>query len=60
MIAAFAGKMVFFGAYVIVMLRLLSLPPVPFVASFTSYFIALLVMETLCLQRLFAAGGRAA
>ena len=58
MVAGFAGKMVFFGAYVTVMLRLLSLPPVPFVVSFTSYFIALHVMEALCLQRLLAADGR--
>ena len=36
MIAAFAGKMVFFGAYVAVVLRGLSLRPVPFVASFTA------------------------
>jgi len=58
MVAAFAGKMVFFGAYVTVMLRLLSLPPVPFVAGFTSYFIALHVTEALCLRRLFAADAR--
>jgi len=58
MVAGFAGKMLFFGAYVIVMLRLMSLPPVPFIASFTSYFIALHVMEALHLKSLFAAGGR--
>jgi len=56
MVAAFAGKMVFFGAYVTIMLRLLSLPPVPFVSSFAGYFIALHVMEALCLRRLFAGG----
>ena len=59
MVAGFAGKMVFFGAYVTVMLRLLSLPPVPFVASFTSYFIALHMTEALCLRRLFAGDRRA-
>ena len=47
MIAAFAGKMVFFGAYVAVMLKVLSLRPVPFVVSFTSSFIALYLMEAL-------------
>jgi hypothetical protein len=52
MVTAFAGKMVFFGAYVTVMLRLLSLPAVPFVASFTSYFIALHAVEAVCLRRL--------
>jgi len=53
MISAFAGKMVFFGAYVAAMLRLPFLRPIPFVASFTSYFIALYLMEALCLRRLF-------
>ena len=37
MIAAFAFKMVFFGAYVAVMIRVVALRPVPFVASFTGY-----------------------
>jgi hypothetical protein len=54
MIAAFAGKMVFFGAYVAFMVSVLSRRPVPFVASFTSYFIALYLIEALCLRRLFA------
>ena len=56
MIAAFAGKMVFFGAYVAVMLRRAGVRPVPFVASFTGYFIALYLIEALCLKRLFAGG----
>ena len=54
MVAAFGGKLVFFGAYVTVMLGVLSLRPLPFVVSFTTYFIALHVFEALCLQRLFA------
>src|SRR4051794_28835436 len=45
MMTAFAGKLVFFGAYVTVMLRVLSLRPAPFVVSFTSYFIVLYVIE---------------
>jgi hypothetical protein len=53
MVAAFAGKLVFFGAYVTVMLGVLSLRPLPFVISFTAYFIALHLVEALCLQRLF-------
>ncbi|HEY6842884.1 MAG TPA: hypothetical protein VI391_01860 [Thermoanaerobaculia bacterium] len=57
MISAFGGKMVFFGAYVIVMLAGLSLEPVPFVASFTAYFIALHVIEALSLKRLVGFGG---
>ena len=54
MVAAFAAKLVFFGVYVTIMLRVLSLRPLPFVASFTAYFIALHLFEALCLQRLFA------
>jgi hypothetical protein len=56
MIQAFAGKLVFFGAYVTVMLKVLSLRPVPFVVSFTTYFIALHLTEALWLRRLFAGG----
>ena len=53
MVAAFGGKLVFFGAYVTVMLKVLALRPLPFVASFTAYFIGLHIFEALCLQRLF-------
>ena len=53
MIAGFGGKLVFFGMYVAVMLRLLLLRPVPFVISFTSYLIALYLIEALYLRRLF-------
>lgn len=59
MIRAFAAKMVFFGAYVALVLNLLSLRPVPFVVSFTSYFIALHVAEAFSLQRLLAGDLRA-
>ena len=55
MVAAFGGKLVFFGAYVTVMLGVLSLRPLPFVVSFTTYFIALHLFEAMCLQRLFGA-----
>ena len=54
MIGAFGAKLVFFGAYVTVMLKGLSLSPLPFVLSFTAYFIGLHLCEALCLQRLFA------
>ena len=59
MIAAFAAKVLFFGAYVTIVLRARSLRPVPFVASFATYFIALYLAEALCLRRLFA-GSRSA
>jgi len=56
MMAGFAAKMVFFGAYVAVMLKVAHLQPVPFVASFTGYFIALYLVEALLMRRLFAGG----
>jgi hypothetical protein len=52
MIGGFAAKMVFFGVYVAVMLEMLELRPIPFVASFTAYFIALYAMEAVFLKRL--------
>lgn len=58
LIAGFAGKMVFFGAYVAVVLKGLSQPAVPFVVSFTGYFISLHVIEALALRRLFGTDGR--
>jgi hypothetical protein len=54
MLKAFAGKMVFFAAYVALMLSVLMVRPVPFVASFSGYFIALHLMEALRLRRMFA------
>ena len=56
MIAAFAGKMVFFVAYVAIMIRWLAVRPVPFIASFTGYFIGLYAIEALYLKRLLAGG----
>jgi hypothetical protein len=52
MLKLFAGKMVFFGAYVAVMLAVLALPAVPFVASFTICFVASHLIEALSLRRL--------
>ena len=56
-VAAFAGKIVFFGAYVAFMLRVASLRPAPFVVSFTIYFIGLYLTEALFLKRLLWRGG---
>ena len=53
MIAAFAFKLVFFGVYVAVMIRVVALRPLPFVASFIGYFTGLYLMEALYLRRLF-------
>jgi hypothetical protein len=56
MVAGFGVKMVFFGAYVAIALKVLSLRPIPFVASFTGYFIGLHLIEALYLRRLLAGG----
>jgi hypothetical protein len=52
MMAAFAGKLLFFGAYVVAAIALLGVRPVPFAASFTTYFIVLNVIEAFWLRRL--------
>ena len=49
-------KMLFFGTYVALMLRVVGLQPLPFVVSFTGYFIALYLTEALLMRRLFAGG----
>jgi hypothetical protein len=58
MTTAFAAKIVFFGAYISVVILLLRLRPVPFVISFTGYFIGLHLMEALYLRRLFSERSR--
>jgi len=52
MITAFAVKLIFFGAYVAVAMRVLGLRPAPFVVSFVTAFIVLHVMEAVSLRRL--------
>ena len=54
MIGAFGVKMLFFGAYVALMIKVVGVHPVPFVASFTGFFIALYLTEALLMRRLFA------
>jgi hypothetical protein len=46
--------MVFFGAYVALVLKGLSQPAVPFAVSFTGSFVALYLIEALALRRLFS------
>jgi hypothetical protein len=53
MMSAFAGKLVFFGAYVGMVIGVLGAKPAPFAASLTGYFIALHLVEALWLKRLF-------
>ena len=52
MMLGFAVKLLFFGVYVAVMVRIVGLRPMPFVTVFTSYFIALYAMQALFLKRL--------
>ena len=54
MVVGFAAKLAFFALYVAIMIRVVSLRPVPFVAAFVSYFIALYAMQALFLKRLTA------
>jgi hypothetical protein len=56
MILAFMAKIVFFGLYVAIVLRVLRQPLVPFMMSFTSYFVGLHFAQALLLRRLFASG----
>ena len=59
LIVGFAGKMVFFGAYVAVVLEVVSVRPLPFVVSFTAFFLVCHVVEALHLRRLSAGNGSA-
>jgi hypothetical protein len=59
MLGAFGVKVVFFGVYVGVMLRGLTLRPVPFMLGFTAYFVALHAAEAWWLHRLFSSGSDA-
>ena len=54
LMAAFGIKMILFGAYVIGVLAGLSLRPVPFIASFTGYYVLLHAVEAVLLKRLLA------
>ena len=47
---AFAGKMLFFALYVVLAVRVLGMRPVPFIASFTAFFIGLYAMQALFLR----------
>jgi hypothetical protein len=55
MIKAFAAKMVFFAGYVTVLLSIDLVQPIPFIVSFTAYFILLHATEAIGLYRLQAA-----
>ena len=54
LLRSFAAKMIFYAVYVVVVMRVVSVDFVPFVVSFTSYFVALHATEALLLRRLTA------
>ena len=54
MMLAFAGKMVFFAAYVAIALKVVGVRPAPFVASFVVSFVGLYFVEAVSLRRLLA------
>ena len=54
LLQGFAAKMLFFGAYVVLVVRGAGVDPSPFAMSFTTYFLVLLVTEALLLRRLTA------
>ena len=56
MITSFAGKVVLFGLYLVLVLKVLALRPMPFMLSFTGYYVALHVVEAVYLKRLLADG----
>jgi hypothetical protein len=59
MMTAFVAKMVFFGVYVVVALAVLRLRSMPFIISFTCYFVALHLTEAELFRRLFRPGAPA-
>jgi hypothetical protein len=58
LVAGFGMKLLFFGVYLAVMLRVAGLQVAPFAIAFVGYVIALYVIEALFLKRLFVDGMR--
>ena len=54
LMAAFAVKMLFFGAYVVLAMRLGQLELTPFAVAFTVYFVSLYVVQAMLVQGLAA------
>ena len=60
MTIAFLAKMLFYAAYVSVVLALVTTTPIPFMVSFTVYFVALQFTEAMYFKTLFARTSTAA
>jgi hypothetical protein len=54
MITSFGVKVLLFGLYLVIALKVLGLRPLPFMLSFTGYYVALHVVEAMFLRRLLA------
>jgi hypothetical protein len=59
LLTGFMVKAIFFGAYVLLMVRLLSLRPAPFALSLGGSFIALYAIQAFSMRRLFLSGTHA-
>jgi len=53
MLKAFAGKMIFYGAYFIYIFTFYTFNPMPFIISFICYFITLHISEALFFKSIF-------
>jgi F0F1-type ATP synthase assembly protein I len=53
MLGAFFAKFVFFGVYVVVMIKVFNFEAVPFVLSFAVSFLGLYALQAVMLARLF-------
>ncbi len=60
MTIAFLAKMVFYAAYVSVVIARVTTDPFPFIVSFTVYFVALQITEAVYFKTLFAQTGTTA
>ena len=59
LLSAFVVKALFFLVYVLGVVRLLGVRPVPFALCFTGYFVALYAMQALLMRRLFMSSAQA-
>jgi hypothetical protein len=58
MVAGLAAKAILFAVYVVVMVRVVGVRPLPFALSFAGFFIGLYAMEAYFLRQLFAGPGQ--
>jgi len=53
---SFLVKMILFGLYFVIILSFYTFEPIPFVSSFTGFFILFYIIEAVFLQKLFQTG----